>query len=131
MRGGYLTIDLSNVHVDIDGGTVLAVKKGLYKYLEKNTKPIYFIFSDDLLKYIVEYSNSSGESYTLEPNQHKTFLLPCFIDVNNPGRFNFSLGCFNKNTTINESTHVSLSYLEPSYLYLKVYEDDSITIGEL
>ena len=131
MRGGYLTIDLSNVHGDIDGGTLLAVKKGLHRYLEKNTKPIYFIFSDDLLKYIVEYNNSSGESYTITPNQHKTFLLPCFIDTNNPGRFYFNLGCINKSKTINQSTNDSLSYLEPCSLYLRVEENDELYIGEL
>ena len=131
MRGGYLTIDLSNVHGDIVTGELLAVKKGLYRYLEKNTKPIYFIFSDDLLKAIVEYNNIAGESYTIEPNQHKTFLLPCFIDTNNPGRFSFNLGCINKVKKINESTNVSLSYLEPCNLYLFVNENDELTLGEI
>ena len=131
MRGGYLTIDLSNVHGDINGGTLLAVKKGLHRYLEKNTKPIYFIFSDDILKYIVEYSNGSGESYTIEPNQHKTFLLPCFIDTNNPGRFYFNLGCINKDKKINESANVTLSYLESCSLYLRVDENDELYLGEL
>lgn len=131
MRGGYLTIDLSNVHGNIDGGTLLAVKKGLHRYLEKNTKPIYFIFSDDLLKYIVEYNNDSGESYTITPYQNKTFLLPCFIDTNNPGRFYFNLGCINKEKEINASANVTLSYLEPCSLYLRVDENDELYIGEL
>ena len=55
MTGGYLTIDLSNVDVKkITNGTRIIFKKGLYKYLEKNTKPIYFIFSDSILNYIFE-----------------------------------------------------------------------------
>lgn len=128
MRGGYLTIDLSNVHGKVSSGEIIAIKKGLYKYLEKNTKPIYFIFSDEILKYIVEYNNASDESYTIQPNQHKTFLLPCYIDTNNPGRFIISLGVINKDKTINQNV---ISYLEPATLYFVVNKNDEISLSEI
>lgn len=124
MTGGYLTIDLSNVDAKkITNGVRMIFKKGLYKYLEKNTKPIYFIFSDSILNYIFEYNGFSGTT----PNQCRTFLLPSFIDSNFPGRFNFCLGAINGTITINTNEE---SILKPNLLYLNVSEDDSIGIGE-
>lgn len=131
MRGGYLTIDLSNVHGDVNGGLLLLVKKGLHRYLEKNTKPIYFIFSDDILKYIFNYEKGVNDNYEFEPNQHKTFLLPYFIDTSCPGRFAFSLGALSKERKINESDASPLYYLSQCTLYLFVDEDDTLRIGEL
>lgn len=131
MRGGYLTIDLSNVRGNVMEEILKVKKRGLYKYLEKNTKPIYFIFSDDILKEIYEYEKGENDNYEFEPNQHKTFLLPFFIDTNNPGRFAFSLGAVCKERKINESDVVPLYYLAQCSLYLFVNEDDTLRLGEL
>lgn len=124
MRGGYLTIDLSNVDVKkmIDGESII-LKKGLYKYLEKNTKPIYIIFSDSILNHIFEYNGFSNAT----PNQYGTFLSPGFIDSNFPGRFNICLSAINENITINANEK---PILRPNYLYLSVSKDDSLSIGE-
>lgn len=130
MRGGYLTIDLSNVHGDT-GETLRTIKKGLYRYLEKNTKPIYFIFSDDILKYIFDYEKGPNDNYVFEPNQQKTFLLPCFIDTSCPGRFAFSVGAISKERKINESDIIPIYYLSQCSLYLFVDEDDTLRFGEL
>lgn len=130
MRGGYLTIDLSNVHGN-DGETLRTVKKGLHRYLEKNTKPIYFIFSDDILKYIFNYEKGENDKFEFVPNQHKTFLLPCFIDTSCPGRFAFSLGALSKERKINQSDTMPLYYLSQCSLYLIVNEDDTLYFGEI
>lgn len=124
MTGGYLTIDLSNVDIkEITNGKRIIFKKGLYKYLEKNTKPIYFIFSDSILNFIFDYNGYRD----VEPNQYRTFLSPCFIDSNFPGRFNICLGTINDIITINEN---EFPILRGNYLYLNVSEDDSLSIGE-
>lgn len=61
MRGGYLTLDFSDVKLtspDNLVGSYLGKKKGLYKYLQTNTKPIYVILSDSIIKGIEKYYNN-------------------------------------------------------------------------
>ena len=59
MRGGYLTLDFSDVKIANPAelmGTELGKRKGIYKYLQTNTnKPIYIIFSDSMIKGIENY----------------------------------------------------------------------------
>lgn len=61
MTGGYLTLDFSDVKLTNPDNLLtlnLGKRKGLYKYLQTNTKPIYVILSDSIIKGIEKHYNN-------------------------------------------------------------------------
>lgn len=78
MRGGYLTIDLSNVpfkEVDSASNFNFGKKKGIFEYIKKTDKPISVKFNDLLLKNLYEQWNCN---YLFTPS--KEFVLETILD---------------------------------------------------
>lgn len=78
MRGGYLTIDLSNVPFKV-GDSVsnfnFGKKKGIFEYIKKTDKPISVKFNDLLLKNLYDQWNCG---YLFTPS--KEFVLETILD---------------------------------------------------
>lgn len=119
MTGGYLTIDLSDVKVEgsLPIGTPIANKKGLYNYLLKTKKPVFFIFSDNLVNAIAKYIGIVGYDY---PNNN-VLIKPILFDKENQPK-----------DTLNVSLRFEENGTLGTYgLYLKVQENDNIVFIEI
>lgn len=124
MRGGYLTLDFSDVKIENPAqlmNTELGKRKGIYKYLQTNTnKPIYIIFSDSMIKGI---ENSYENKIKLYSN-----VFPCL---------NYICDSYVGTSIEGIPLFVFLHYsgaeplFEPAHICLLVKEDDSITIMEI
>lgn len=123
MRGGYLTLDFSDVKLASPSnlvGSIIGKRKGLYKYLQTNTKPIYIILSDSMVEGINAYYENKLKL--------TTNIVRCINDVcdsyvgvtNNKSRL-FILFVFTGEPSV----------LEPTHFYLDVKEDDTIYFNEV
>ena len=122
MRGGYLTLDFSDVKLASPSnlvGSIIGKKKGLYKYLQTNTKPIYIILSDSMVNGVNAYYNNELKL--------TTNVVRCINDV-----------CDSYLGTTNTKNRLSILFvfngeptvLEPTHFYLDVKEDDTIYFAE-
>lgn len=122
MRGGYLTLDFSDVKIANPAnlmGSIIGKKKGLYKYLQTNTKPIYIILSDSMVNAVNAYY---GNKLKLTTNVVRCINDVCdeYIGVTNSKNRLFLLFAFQGEPMV----------LEPTHFYLDVGEDDTITFAE-
>lgn len=119
MTGGYLTIDLSDVKVEgaLPINTPIANKKGLHNYLLKTKKPVFFIFSDNLVNAIAKYIGIVGYDC---PNNN-VLIKPILFDKENQPKNTLNVGLrFDENGTLG------------SYgLFLQVLENDDIVFTEI
>lgn len=124
MRGGYLTLDFSDVKITNPAelmGSELGKRKGLYKYLQTNTnKPIYIIFSESMIKGI---ENSYSNKIKLYSN-----VFPCL---------NYICDTYVGTGVAGIPLFVFLYYsgadslFEPAHISILVKEDDTISIIEI
>lgn len=118
MTGGYLTIDLSDVKVEgsLPINIPIANKKGLHNYLLKTKKPVFFIFSDNLVNAIAKYIGITGYYYPYNTVLIKSILF----DKENQSKDILNVSLYFENGTIS------------SYgLYLQVQENDDIVFIEI
>lgn len=122
MRGGYLTLDFSDVKIENPSNltsSYLGKRKGLYKYLQTNTKPIYVILSDSMVNAVNAYF---GNELKLTTNVVRCINDVCdkYIGTTNSKNRLFILFVFQGEPAV----------LEPTHFYLDVNEDDTIYFSE-
>lgn len=131
MRGGYLTLDLSNYKISgktIEISKPFANKKGLYNYLKNNTKPIQVVFSDSVIKGIYNYI--TGTDYPIV-NFNVMTSLPIF-NSNTQGSSSENNGKDNINISFFiTSTETVSNYVSNYNLFLTVTKDDNIMFTEI
>lgn len=122
MTGGYLTLDFSDVKIANPAnlmGSIIGKKKGLYKYLQTNTKPIYVILSDSMVNAVNAYF---GNELKLTTNVVRCINDVCdkYIGTTNSKNRLFILFVFQGDPMV----------LEPTHFYLDVNENDTIYFSE-
>lgn len=131
MRGGYLTLDFSNVNVTEDVsliGLKLGNIKGIYNYLKNNTKPIQIIFSESMCKNLYKYYNN--QSYPSTTNiMYRNFNAIPNISIESSyvgdNRLNFLII-----TRVESIGQDSFDNYRPVSLYIQINENDDLTISE-
>lgn len=132
MRGGYLTLDFSNVNVKEDvglAGLKLGNKKGIYNYLKNNTKPIQIIFSKSVCKNLYKYYTS--ESYPNPTNiMYRNFnAIPSIsIESSYVGDNRLYFLIITISTTIGQDSFDNYS---PTSLYIQINENDDLIFKEV
>lgn len=136
MRGGYLTIDLSNVPFkegDSASNFNFGKKKGIFEYIKKTDKPISVKFNELLLKNLYQQMNCN---YLFTPS--KEFVLETILDetdllVNNES-ITFYVFKSREDITVPEgagstSLHSVVGYYTGFVLTIK--KNDEIILSEL
>lgn len=131
MRGGYLTLDFSDVNVKEDEsliGLKLGNRKGIYNYLKNNTKPIQIIFSKSMCKNFYKYY--TGQSYTSTTNiMYRNFNAIPIISMESSYVGDNRL-CFLIITTVETIGESSFDNYRPTSLYIQIDENDDLIFWE-
>lgn len=131
MRGGYLTLDFSDVNVKEDDsltGLKLGNRKGIYNYLKNNTKPIQIIFSKSMCKNLYKYY--TNQSYPNPTNiMYRNFnAIPIIsIEPSYAGDNRLFFLIITSVETIGES---SFDNYTPKSLYINISENDDLSFWE-
>lgn len=131
MRGGYLTLDFSNINVKEDDsiiGVKLGNRKGIYNYLKNNTKPIQIIFSKSVCKNLYKYY--TGQSYTSTTNiMYRNFNAIPIISIE-PSYVGDDRLFFLIMTSIEIIGESSFDNYNPKSLYINISENDDLSFWE-
>lgn len=124
MTGGYLTLDFSDVKLENPDNLLslnLGKRKGLYKYLQTNTKPIYVILSDSIIKGIEKYYNNNIKL--------QTNVFPCLNYICNE-YFGSEVNGYMLNIILQYSGEPTLTF-KPASFNILISEDDTIRFNDI
>lgn len=128
MKGGYLTLDFSNIQYNgvFNTEIYLGKKKNLYKYLENNKKPIQIILSGSVCKTLYKYMFNHDFDFkdTLCYAFPSTFLD--YDGLGNTPDIHKIFFLIQPNTTSAGDV-----YMDLSSIHIRVLENDDVYIREL
>ena len=128
MRGGYLTLDFSDVELK-EGNSInwfkLGSIKGIRKYVENTDKPIYVILSSSVMNAIAKYCLGNS---AIPINNKCTIQLQHILTENNDSVTSRYFIIYSK---YYDTVSTGIDIIQTPSLAFNFMEDDSVVINEI